>query len=197
MSRRIAVGVWVALTALALAGCAATQPAAPPSPTPTSAAPSRSPLPPRPEELRMDGVAPCSLLAAAQIPELGTNPGRFVRETAGGSLGGDSCSWTNFPERPDLDWRGGATFKNGAELLFGREPLRTIDGYTATTTSSLATDPSYNCILLVDVAPGQALQVTFDNARKDYPGMNHVLACDKAEELATLMLANLRAQLNR
>ncbi|MGQ0482924.1 MAG: DUF3558 domain-containing protein [Pseudonocardia sp.] len=197
MTRAVVRMLGVALGVLTLAGCAGGgPPPAPPTPAPTSAA-ARSPLPPRPVELPMAGIAPCSLLTDTQVRALGTNPGRFFADSGSGSLGGDACNWTNFPRKPDLDWAGGPTFKNGAELFYGREPLRTIDGFTATTSHSLATDPAYNCILLVDVAPGQALQVTFDNARKDFPGMNHTLACDKAQQVATYMLANLRAQLGR
>lgn len=197
MTRPVTRVLCGAVAALTLAGCAGGgPPPAPPTPAPTSVA-ARSPLPPRPVELPMAGIAPCSLLTDGQVRALGTNPGEYLPAGGGGSLGGEGCGWKNFPKRPQLDWAGDLTFKNGAELFYGREPLRTIDGFTATTSHSLATDPAYNCILLVDVAPGQALQVTFDNARKDFPGMNHTLACDKAQQVATYMLANLRAQLGR
>jgi len=47
--------------------------------------------------------------------------------------------------------------------------------------------------MLVDVAPGQALSAAYDNNAKDYPGMNHQLACDKAQQLASYMLSTLRS----
>jgi hypothetical protein len=46
--------------------------------------------------------------------------------------------------------------------------------------------------MLVDVAPGQSLLSQYENDSRDYPGMNHQLACDKAQQLASDMLSTLR-----
>jgi hypothetical protein len=46
--------------------------------------------------------------------------------------------------------------------------------------------------MLVDVAPGQSLLAQYENDSHDYPGMNHQLACDKAQQLASDMLSTLR-----
>jgi hypothetical protein len=80
----------------------------------------------------------------------------------------------------------------GADYALGREPLRTVSGFAATTTGSTGSDPSYYCLMLVDVAPGQSLVASYDNGARDYPGMNHQLACDKAQQLAMGMLSTLR-----
>lgn len=80
----------------------------------------------------------------------------------------------------------------GAEYALGREPLRSVDGFAATTTGSVGSDPAYYCLMLVDVAPGQSLLAQYGNNAHDYPGMNHQLACDKAQELASDMLSTLR-----
>ncbi|MDT7664669.1 MAG: hypothetical protein QOD04_4225, partial [Pseudonocardiales bacterium] len=77
-------------------------------------------------------------------------------------------------------------------FALGREPMRTVDGYAATTTGSLGTDSTYYCLMLVDVAPGQSLLAQYGNGAHDYPGMNHKLACDKAQQLASDMLSTLR-----
>jgi hypothetical protein len=48
--------------------------------------------------------------------------------------------------------------------------------------------------MLVDVAPGQALSATYTNDAHDYPGINRQLACQKAQDLASDLLATLRTQ---
>lgn len=37
----------------------------------------------------------------------------------------------------------------------------------------------------------------WSNPTQDYPGMNRQLACDKAQQLAEMLLANLRARLGK
>ena len=103
------------------------------------------------------------------------------------------CVWANLPRHPDNSYGGGAILNQGAEYALGLEPLRTVDGFAATTTGSVGTDPTYYCGLLVDVAPGQALSASYGNDSHDYPGMNHQLACDKAQQLASEMLSTLRS----
>lgn len=104
------------------------------------------------------------------------------------------CLWSNYPAHPDNGLTGSAVLNHGAEYGLGyHEPLRSIDGFAATTTTSRGSDPNYFCAVLVDVAPGQALAASYTNNRRDYPGMNRKLACDKAMKLAAAMLATLRA----
>jgi len=150
-------------------------------------------LPPRPVELRLDGVDPCTLLTDAQRRKLAVNAGTTDNEDYGGSLQGPLCVWSNLPESPDNGYTGGAILNHGAEFALGREPLRMVDGFAATTTGSTGTDPTYYCGMLVDVAPGQALSAAYANNAHDFPGMNHALACDKAQQLASDMLSTLRA----
>ena len=175
---------------LGLVGCGGA--AESPSP-PASSAPAGASLPPRPVELRLDGVDPCSLLTVAQRAQLGVNGGLSVPSTHVTSLSGDSCTWSNLPETPDNAYLGRTVLGQGAEYASGREPLRVVDGFAATTSGSTGTDPAHYCAVLVDVAPGQSLLAQYGNGRKDYPGMNHQLACDKAQQLASDMLGTLRA----
>ena len=119
-------------------------------------------------------------------------------EDFGGPLkGGPICLWTNTAERPDNEYAGSAVLNHGAEYALGNEPLRMVDGFAATTTTSLGSDPNFYCGLLVDVAPGRALYATYDNPRKDSPGMNRQTACGNAQKLAGAMLTTLRAQQGR
>jgi hypothetical protein len=193
MTARLFTGLLAALTVLGLVGCggAAAPAAAPPD---SAVAPARPALPPRPVELRLDGVDPCALLTDAQQKQLGVGGGSAVGvEASSGPLRGPSCTWDNFPKRPSNGYFGRAVLTSGAEFGLGSEPLRTVDGFAATTAGSTGTDPAYYCNMLVDVAPGQALGAQYDNNAHDYPGMNHQLACDKAQQLASAMLTTLRA----
>jgi hypothetical protein len=81
----------------------------------------------------------------------------------------------------------------GAEFALGAEPLRAVGGYAATATSSAFGDAKYECLLMVDVAPGRAMMSHYTNDSADLPGMTHQKACDNAEKAAEFMLANLRA----
>jgi hypothetical protein len=129
--------------------------------------------------------------------QFGVNGGTFENTDFGGPLQGADCVWSNLPKSPDNAFTGGPVTNHGAEFALGKEPLRTVDGFAATTTTSLGSDPNFYCLMLVDVAPGQALAAGYGNGAKDYPGMNHQLACDKAQQLAGAMLQTLRAQQGR
>jgi Protein of unknown function (DUF3558) len=190
------VGGAAAMALLALAACGGPNPSMTTSPAP-SASPVQRTLPPRPAELHLDGINPCSLLIDEQRAQLGVNPGVFGANSHQTPLSGDDCSWTNLPKTPDNAYLGRIILGQGAEYALGLEPLRSVDGFAATTSGSIGSDPTYYCALLVDVAPGQALSAQYSNGRKDYPGINHRLACDKAQELASMMLSTLRAMKQR
>lgn len=194
---RRAVGLIGALVLLGIAGCSGV--AEPPSSAPVASppAPVGPTLPPRPVELRLDSVDPCTLLTDSQRRQLGVNSGTTNNEDYGGPLKGRMCVWSNLPESPDNGYTAGAILNQGAQYALGLEPLRSVDGFAATTTGSTGTDPMYYCLMLVDVAPGQALSAAYDNNSHDYPGMNHKLACDKAQRFASDMLSTLRASKQR
>jgi hypothetical protein len=191
---RILPGLVTPAIVIGLAGCGAAAPGAG-VPAPASSATVAAPtLPPRPVELRLDGVNPCSLLTDAQAKQqLDTNGGFFGADEGGSPVAGDMCLWSNFPRRPDNEWSATTVLHQGAEFALGKEPLRTVDNFAATSSGSTAADPARYCGMLVDVAPGQSLLVSYDNSRKDDPAMNHQLACDKAQQAAEMMITNLRA----
>lgn len=178
-----------ALVVASAAGCggAGHTPAAPPSPL----APARPALPPRPVELRLNGVDPCSLLTPDQKRQFNIGSGNSVASDSG-PLQGSICVWLTFTKHPDNHWTGTTDLNQGAEYALGREPLRSVDGFAATTTTSLGSDPNYYCAVMVDVAPGQALGANYGNNAHDVPGMNRKVACDNAMRLASAMLATLR-----
>jgi hypothetical protein len=198
MNHRAAFILLSAVALMALAGCGGgPQPptAVPASPSPTE--PNTSLLPARPVQLRLDSVDPCTLLTNTQRSPLGVNPGSSSGENFGGPLQGKVCVWTSRATAPDNEYSGAVILNHGAEYALGTEPMRSVDGFAATTTTSMGSDPNFYCGLLVDVAAGQALSATYDNPAKDAPGMTRALACDKAQQLATALLSTLRAQQNK
>jgi hypothetical protein len=151
------------------------------------------PLPARPAVLYLDRVDLCGLLHSTQVTALGTNPGEQL--PVDGQPGRFDCLWTNFPGgTPDNAWIAGAVLGRGAEtFLTATTPIVQLSGFAAVQTASGIGDHDDNCQLYVDVAPGQALEVQYDNERHDYPGMNHQRACQLAGHAAGWMVDNLRA----
>jgi hypothetical protein len=186
---------------LAVAGCALPPlpiPAAgPPPPTTESAAPTSSPFPPRPAELRLDGVDPCQLLTPTQKTTLNAEQNSSGKNDD--QLGSLDCSWTtpvtaSRDPRPSNTWAAFAVLNQSADYALGNEaPVQTvqIDGYSTVQTSSPAAGPDRECLLYIDVAQGQNLTVRYDNFEGNYPGMNHQIACQLDRKAATLMLQTL------
>lgn len=183
----------VVLALLTAVGCGGENPSPQFSPPAPQAAPTVSPLGPRPQTLSLAGIDPCALLTPAQVSALKVRAGRSGEDNDG--LGSRDCIWSNSPNRPDIGWVARATLQRGAEWyrdsVTGAEVVQ-VAGFPAVQTSSSAGDPETHCILAIDVAPGQSLWVQFDNMDKDYPGMNHQRACQLARQAAETMMTNLR-----
>jgi hypothetical protein len=157
LSFRLAAVALCALALLPLAGRGGASPA-PTAPPLSSAAPATAALPPRPVTLSLDNlVDPCSLLTPAQRQQLSVQGSGTSDEDFGGPLqGGPICLWVNTAEKPDNEYTGSAVLNHGAEYALGNEPLRMVDGFAATTTTSVGSDPNYYCGLLVR-QPAQGL----------------------------------------
>lgn len=159
----------------------------------SSSAPSAQALPPRPSELKLNGVNPCDLLTAADESKLGVGPGA-VNDGAD-SLSSSGCRWTNPAGHPDNNWVALAVVRRGADAELRRSTgaqVGLVDGFPAVQTTSASADPGLSCELYLDVAPGQTLSIEYVNRRGDYPNINHGVACQQAADAAKLMLANLR-----
>jgi len=183
-------GITAAALVLLAAGCGGT-----PSPSEVpSTAPAGS-VPTRPVVLSLDSVNPCSLLTADQRTQLKVRAGTQDTDTSG-PLQGPSCTWFSVAQHPADGYDGTVVLNHGADFARGGD-LVMVDGFGALTTTSLGSDPNYFCGLLVDVASGQSLSAIYSNNAHDYPGMNRQLACSKAQQLASAMLATLRAQVHK
>jgi hypothetical protein len=134
------------------------------------------------------------LLTSGQQAQLGVAGGHRRDYKPDLPLQGTVCDWSNFPARQkEVDQSVSLVTNRGAEFALGAEPLRMVGGYAATATSSALGKAQYECLLLVDVAPGRSMMSHYTNDSEDLPGMTHQKACDNAQTAAEFMLANLRA----
>ena len=191
--RALRCAVAAGVTVLAVAGCGGPAPAPAPVPPPTSA-PAATGLPPRPMTLSIEGVDPCSLVTDAQLATLRPGLVSTGAVQADGFVHGMSCSWEEYLRGPDETWGVVLATSPGAEFALGKDPMRLVQGFAATSTTAMGTDPRWYCTMFVDIAPGQSLKTDYENARRDFPGMNHELACAKAQKLAEYMLTALKAR---
>jgi hypothetical protein len=189
----------LALVLMGLAGCSSGSSKSgysstpPTQPSTTSEAPSTSLLPPRPAVLRLDGVDPCALLTPAQVRQFKTEPGKPAVNNDG--LGSRECLWHGEAVKPDSIWNARAILTQGADYYLDSvtgSQISEVAGFPAVQTSSNIGDPATQCLLFVDVAPGQSLEVQYGNLAGDYPGISHQVACQQATKAAELMVANLR-----
>ena len=150
-------------------------------------------LPARPAVLSLNGVHPCDLLSATQRDSLNLSNGNMDNILSDGNLQGAMCIWSNVTDAR-TGWVGGVILNRSAADTSSSEPVRLVNGFSAVSTDMMAADPNEYCQLFVDVGPEQILSTSFRADVKTNPGMNHKLACDKAQELAGFMIQNLRAQ---
>lgn len=159
-----------------------------------SAVPGGSRLPPRPTELRLDGVDPCALLTGQQVSALGVSAG--VREQNTDELGSADCQWRNSAEEPVVfGYLARLIVKRGADYALDNSTgaqVVTLNGFSAVQTTSPHVNPKEHCLLLIDVAQGESLWVQWMTLPPDYPGLNHEMACQKAQDAGRIMLTNLR-----
>lgn len=189
MMRR--AGVLLALVVL-LGGCAAPV-AGVPSPVP-SAAPSTE-LPPRPREVPVDGVDPCTLLTEEDRAALGLDQYPVLDVARSGLYNGgvtQLCSIRGF--RPRVIRMAVELSVTGGIELFLRPGVRSeitpiqVAGFPAVRARPTTFDDF--CDVVVDVAPGQVVQADVANGGGSPPIPQPEL-CREAERLAGLVMANL------
>jgi len=175
------------VAALLTAGCTTAVEGPPPAPTGVV-------LPPRPREVRLEGVDPCSLLTAEQRAALGiTSEPRPSRPYVALFRG----------EVPTCTMRGGSPenvlVENGAVTTAGIERWRegdiaadirpaTISGFPAV----IAAPRQFTdyCNVEVDIATGQLLDVQYGAGTADAPVPQTEL-CSRAQQAAEQMMVTL------
>jgi hypothetical protein len=182
------IGVMVALTVASCSGATVKGGAG------TSAPPPSPVLPPRPAVLPLDKVTACQLLTDDQRQQLGVNRGKVGTNVEDPNR--PACDWSNFPNAPDKGWVARIiTIYGAAHALAsdaGAEQV-SVNGFPAVQTSAGSLDPNTNCLVFIDVAPGQTLESSFQNIQGDYPGLNHEVACQLAEQAGSLMIDTLKS----
>lgn len=192
MNRFSLLGLAGAALLIALTACGTPQTPSPPS-APTAAAPTSSPFPPRPSELRLNGLNPCVLLTSAQERKLGVVATAPVQQPGG--PGTTSCNWFS-DEGPSNGWTAQTDVSKGAPATLDSSvptQIVQVDGFSAIQGATPVGHPEGYCALFIDVAQSQYLAVAYDTDNNEIPGMNHQVACQQATKVATFMIQNLRA----
>ncbi len=185
-------GAVVGVVLLLLAGCTTIGGQAAPA-DPTTPAPATA-LPARPREVRIDGVDPCTLLTEAQRGELGLD-GRPVFDKSPSLLyPGDvpMCVTRGFEPRAvitsiSLVTTAGIEFFS-SETLAADVRAADVAGFPAV----IARPTQYTefCDVVVDVAPGQLVDVQSQDGGRNPPIPQEQL-CQDAERTATAVMGTL------
>jgi hypothetical protein len=193
LTKRTAVGVVCLLVVWSTTACASAldqpTPMAPPEPTgPT--------LPPRPFELRIDDLDPCAALSLQQILQLKLH---FQRSDPSADGGGPTCFWAHSSEEPIEGYAIRRNMNGGIEQTFGNPrgvTGTTVAGFPAVETQNLYAPPETSCIIGVDVADEQGLQINYDYTGSTAP-MTRDLACQKAKAAAEMAMQTLLTRAGR
>jgi hypothetical protein len=191
--RRALLGVLIVL----LAGCSTGGQASPADPPATKqAAPTTLSLPPRPRDVPIDGVDPCSLLTPAQRAELQLDrPPQPRREPS--LLYPGEVSWCSIRGNgPAISisistvTTAGIEFWTAGQAAAELRPV-VIAEFPALVAKSEVVDDG--CKVLLDVAPGQLLDVQLRSAGANPPIPEDQL-CRDAEQAANLVMDTLLSQ---
>lgn len=143
--------------------------------------------------MSIDGIDPCGALTTTQVNSLGV--ARYGPSKPDGKQG-PSCDWIHSPTEPVENYSVGINTRGGVELVFGQPHLEvtTVEGFGAVQTPGLYRTGERDCVVNVDVAPAQAVQVGYFYNGVTVP-MTHELACQKAHHAAELAMQTILARL--
>jgi hypothetical protein len=149
-------------------------------------------LPQRPRELRIEGIDPCSTLSASHLKSLRVQ--YFATDPPDGTRG-PGCEWVHSPSEPVETYSVDINTRGGVELTFERPQLAviTIAGFGAVSTPALFSSGERDCIVNIDVAPSQSVQISYFYRGSTLP-MNHEIACQKARNAAELAMQTILAR---
>jgi hypothetical protein len=185
--RRAVRAVLLLVTAVLAAGCTTAVPG-----TPSAAGP--TPLPPRPREVRLDGVDPCSLLTAEQRAALGyrstASSSRPYVELFGGEV--PTCTMSSSSTDPTILGVGLVTTVGIERWQQGNLEAVSRPDHVAGFPAIVAV-PSQSktyCAVEVDVAAGQLLDIQFLDAGHQPPLRQEEL-CSRARRSAEAAIKTL------
>ncbi|MDP1804964.1 MAG: DUF3558 domain-containing protein [Acidimicrobiales bacterium] len=181
------------LAVLTLAGCSGEPPTPVVSPPAVATTEPAIDLPPRPRDISLDGLDPCTLLTEPQRAEIGLTTPPMLTEALSGVFNGDIELCTAGAFDPVAITVGVTVVTTrGVEVFTG-------DGVAATVTPIEVRDfPGVRlvpprvgyCTAVLDVAPGQLIDVQFRDAGNDQTIATPVL-CDGAVRVAGLVMDTL------
>jgi hypothetical protein len=154
------------------------------------------PLPERPFEIRVDDLDPCGLLTPGELATLGLEPDGNLDVRGSGLCGGVTalCSWQGFEPRA-ISVGVNLSVTGGIELF----PERRVPGIVTPLDvrcfpAVLARSDRFPeaCMVVVDVADGQALDVQFRDGGR-LPRNPQDELCDGARQVADLVMGTLLA----
>jgi hypothetical protein len=118
----------------------------------------------------------------------------YATDAPTGALG-PSCDWNHSPTEPVESYTVDINTKGGVELAFGQPQLAvlTVAGFGAVSTPGLFSSGQHDCIVNIDVAPSQAVQVGYFYNGATLP-MTHEIACQKARNAAELAMQTILAK---
>ena len=186
--------------AVVVAGCAGVTVAGTPTPATEESGPGSAvepaglDLPPRPRELPLDGVDPCSLLSEGQRAELGLDGPIRPGNSDTPLFTGPTCTTVGFEPR-GVGLTLTLATQHGLDELIAPGSVR--DVLTATEVAgfpAVVARPKHVdfCSVDVDLAEGQFLDVMFSDAAKNPPIPQDQL-CRDAVEIAEAAVTTLQA----
>jgi hypothetical protein len=187
-------GVWLGLVLMLVAGCTAVDGG--PSGSTTSAERTALSLPPRPREVRLDGVEPCSLLTEQQRVELGLDGKPSASTKPSALFGGEEtvCIFSGFNPRA-VSIGVGVVTTAGVEIFASGKldaEVTVVKVREFPAVRAVPTRFTDFCSVLVDLAPGQLLDIQYANGGRKPPIPQGQL-CEGAEQVASAATATLLA----
>lgn len=186
------------LAVVVLAGCA--QPVAGTPDPVTDAAPTVAAapeLPPRPRVVPLDGVDPCGLLTADDLTDLGLDGPPLLDVGLSALYGGETrqCTARGYEPRA-IAISVELSVTGGIELFFRpgvRSEITPIEVVGFPAIVALPVRIRDFCTVVVDVAPGQVIDVSFANGGR-LPPIPQADLCVDAQRAAGIVMGNLLAQ---
>lgn len=170
MVRWLRLPVLTGLLAFALTGCALISP---------SSTQGTSPQVSQASAVRTN---PCSLLTNVQWHELGVNQSRQQPDAVGSGM---ACVWSHAPATQGDEYLG--RLVNGS--IEGGTQSASINNLPTTEYAAADLTANTSCVYLVNVAPNVTLWAQYSNSSGDLPGLNHRVACRKAQLAAVSMIS--------
>ncbi len=151
-------------------------------------------LPPRPREVRLDGLDPCTLLTVEQRAELGLDRDPLLDVGPSGLYGGVTqlCSIRRL-DRPSYALAIELSVTSGVEVFLQpgiRADVAPTDVRGFPTLEIRPTELRDTCTVALDVAPGQLLDVQVSNGGATPVAPQNRL-CERAREAADLVMTTL------